>query len=669
MSIDPVLPVPGGSSRFPLTWSQEMYWYMYHMPLPVVDSVKIAVRIPIPGRGVPERSALAAVRALVNRHEALRTVCPTDASGIPFQLVLSRFEEPVPLCRNGNRPQEVQAVIDLLAGPPMDQATELPLRVGFALDGGRVATIVLLLNHIAVDAPSNRILRDDVLRFLRSPDAALSAAQVGDQPPGIQPPMLAMQQTSGPYRSLGARSLRNLDRTLRSVPAAQFPWFRACSETQADTVPLGNYREVTLRSTQLLAALRKLHGDQNRSAASRIGVAFSIAISALSGNPKVAFKVNFSNRYPEVRDSVGCFFQEALVAVDSHPQDTVADVAATTDRRFLGGALNSRHSYLAGRDARARIESERGVSLRLATSFNCSDKFDVSLRTSQAPVGLAQDGRGTSLVRAECAWRDDYNDLFLNSFPDGDEAVLQLVAHKSVADEDTVDRLLIGMERFLVAWARDPGLDADTVLEVTARFGLPVTRYGDDWIYVDHTWVNTAKLARIMRSVEGVEAVAFSVLARTPQNSSLVAHIIGEPNRRAEIRAHVLTMLRAEPDLVCPHEFLWRDGLEEPRASTGAHPSPAGPVAPGQSGVPDEEEREAGELALCRALSVALDGTAVDLDSSYAQQGGRAVMAPAVIQRLERLGYAGPTPDDLLGPWPLRALIGLCAVQHTEADI
>ncbi|MER6695282.1 hypothetical protein, partial [Streptomyces minutiscleroticus] len=48
------------------------------------------------------------------------------------------------------------------------------------------------------------------------------------------------------------------------------------------------------------------------------------------------------------------------------------------------------------------------------------------------------------------------------------------------------------------------------------------------------------------------------------------------------------------------------------------------------------------------------------MDRSYIQQGGTAVMAPAVINQVHRLGFEGPTPDDLLGPWPLRTVAELC---------
>ncbi|MFJ1646711.1 condensation domain-containing protein [Streptomyces sp. NPDC088258] len=651
--------------RAPLMWSQEMYWYLYHLPLPVVDSAKIQMTIRMPGPGVAENAVLAAVRRLMSRHEALRTLYPTDRSGAPFQLVLDRFADPLPIRRNGNRPEDVQAVFHALFVSPMDQAVDLPLRVGFTLEGRRVATLVLLLNHISADAASLPLIRADLERYLSSPNEADPAPTDGQQM-SIQPLALADQQRSGMRDSVQRKALRHCEDVLSSAPAAQFPRFRPTTNTDPRTGIESHYRQVSLQSPQLFSALQKMRRNSDFSVPARISVIFTVAIAAISGNPRAVFKMNLSNRFREVRKSVGCFFQEALVSVQPLSHLTIEELMVETKRRIFVAARHAQYSYLNFRDLKTRVESERGAPIRLGTILNCSEKFEERLRISDTPARSAEAQPSSSMKTLECLWRDEYTDLCLKSYAVNGEVVLDLIAHRSVMEQDEIERLLTGMEQFLISWADEPDLANATVSEVVRRFGLPVSRYGEGWAYVDHSWVNTAKLERIIRSVEGVEAALVGVVERPSRERVLVARLVGEPTRQATVRARVLAALREEADLMCPHEFVWCDELPEPGASMPAGTGAATTTADAGD-VPDRPALGAGDRAFAAALAVALGDAPIDMDSSYARQGGSAVMAPAVVKHLAQLGFAGPTPDDLLGPWPLRTVAQLCTAHHDSA--
>lgn len=657
---------PAEGVRVPLMWSQEMYWYQYHLPLPVVDSAKIPLTIRIPGPGASEKSVVDAVRNLMLRHEALRTLYPTDCSGVPFQLVLDRFEDPLPVRRDGDGPEEVEAVFHALFDPPMDQSADLPLRLGFTMENQRVKTLVLLLNHISADGASLSVIRAELERDLglssrnAGPRAAAERRQVK-----VQPSSLARQQESGMRDARNDRALRHCEDVLSSAPAAQFPRFRSTAGAYPHAEAGNRYQRSSLRSSRLLLALRKTDRKSGSSVSSMLSTIFSVAVAALSGNPRVVFRTNFSNRFQELENSVGCFFQEALVSVNPLPDVTIGELMTETEHRTLVGARHAQYSYLRFRDLKARVEAQRGHPIRLGTIINCSSRFKEALQGPGIPTHPAE-VRPSSIKRLECLWRDEYTDLCLRSYPKDGEAILDLIGHRTVIGQDQIDRMLTGMERFLMAWADEPDLANTTVTEVVERFRLPVSHYGEGWVHIDHSWVNTSELERLIRTVEGVEAASVRVAERPPREHALVARLVGEPGRQAEVRARILAALREETDLICPHEFEWRDRLLEPGASLPTDIAPGTATASAVHRDSDRRTAGTGDRALTTALLAAVDDAEVDLDLSYAQQGGTAVMAPAVVKHLASLGFAGPTPDDLLGPWPLRAVAELCA-PHRES--
>ncbi|WP_190194328.1 condensation domain-containing protein [Streptomyces minutiscleroticus] len=638
-----------------------MYWYQYHLPLPVTDSAKIQLVVRMPDAGLPEGLVTGAIEKLMLRHEALRTVYPTDSSGKPFQLVLDEFETPVPLRRDGNDLEDITAVFHSLFFPPMDQATELPLRVGYTLKDRRVATVILVLNHISVDAASLGQIRSDLISCLDA-DSRDSPFSLKDQGGNTQPLAVARQQSTA-WASLHERSMQHCERALSISPAAQFPHFQSIASRDPRKDFVSHYHRVALRSSNLFSALQELTTrNAGFNATNHLFTAFAVAVSALSGIPNATLRMNFSNRFREVRRSVGCFFQETLVPADLSPQLSIRQVMVDTRQSIRVATRHAQYSYLAFRDRKAKIEAHRGLSIRLGTVFNCSDRLERSLRGPASQSGAAGERPKSTMERLDCLWRDEYTDLCLRVSASGGKVHLDLIAHRSVMEQAQIEKMLSAMELFLIAWANDPDLAGSAVTDVVERFGLPTSAYGEKWAFVDNSWVDTAKLAQTLRSVEGVEAAVITVAGQPSRGRILVAHVAGNPRSEYEARAHVLAALRENVDLVCPHEFVWSERLPESGPVTAVEPAPYGDAPETADASRSAEDHDGG--AGCTALATALEAVAGDgfgtMDRSYIQQGGTAVMAPAVINQVHRLGFEGPTPDDLLGPWPLRTVAELC---------
>ncbi|MFJ9621736.1 condensation domain-containing protein [Streptomyces sp. NPDC101181] len=643
-----------------------MYWYQYHLPLPVVDSARIPLIIRMPDPGVPEDLVVSAVRNVMHRYEALRTIYPTDEHGRPFQLVLDEFQSPVPFRRDGNATEDIDAVFHALFAPPMDQATELPLRLGLNFTNRRVATLVLVINHIAVDGASRTLIKDDITQYL-SASHEVSCSSADGQGIPVQPLVVARRQSNA-EPSAHDRSMRYYETILKSSPAAEFPRFRPAALLESRRGGDSYYNRVVLQSSALFAALRKLHKTYGSSAANCVSVAFAVAVLALSGNSATTLRMNFSNRFAEVRQSVGCFFQEALVPIRLPLRATMSEVMAEVKKRILIANRYAQYSYLDFRDLKAKIETERGLPIRLGTVLNCSDKLERHLREPVSQDRTSAE-RPTTMKRFECLWRDEYTDLCLRSTARGGEVYLDLIAHRSVLEEDQIEKTLSAMEHLLIAWANELDMATATVAEVIERFGLPVSAYGEEWVHVDHSWVDTAKLARFLSSVEGVEAARAKVVERPSGDQALVAQLVGEPSRQDQVRAHVLASMRENVDLMCPSEFVWYDELPGPGSSSAAGTTMSG-ASEGTAcfpAGPESRAASAGYEALATAVELALGGIRVDMDRSYIQQGGSAVLTPAVTKHLNRLGFEGLSPDDLMGPWPLWAAVDLCTKRVRKA--
>ncbi|MEG8281215.1 hypothetical protein [Streptomyces sp. AHA2] len=264
-----------------------------------------------------------------------------------------------------------------------------------------------------------------------------------------------------------------------------------------------HYWQATLQSRPLLPALFTLARQSGDSVTSIVSTALCIALSALSGNSRVGLKLNFSNRFPSLKESVGCFFQEALVAVDVSSDQSLAEISDCVRRAIMAAGMSARYSYFARRETQAKVEAERGARLRMAVTVDMSDAYARCLQEDALAEAVVRDGESTVLW-GSCPWVHDYDDVFFSSFPLTDGAGLSVVVHRSIADRDQVEEFLRGIERLLVSWARSPGWSSASVGTVRALTGMRVRPYEGGWVYADHSWVNVTGLEQLISDIDGV---------------------------------------------------------------------------------------------------------------------------------------------------------------------
>ncbi|CAM5649102.1 Tyrocidine synthase 3 [Streptomyces avidinii] len=170
-------PVGGARpERLPLSYAQARLWFLHRMDGPSATyNIPLALRL----RGALDPAALeAAVRDVVARHEALRTVFAEDARG-PYQRIRPAAGIEVPFVVERVPAAGHAARIERETARPFDLTAELPLRATLLEAGepGRAQewTLLLLMHHIAGDEWSTGPLLTDL--------AVAYAARLGGRAP------------------------------------------------------------------------------------------------------------------------------------------------------------------------------------------------------------------------------------------------------------------------------------------------------------------------------------------------------------------------------------------------------------------------------------------------------------------------------------------------------
>ncbi|MEV5159357.1 amino acid adenylation domain-containing protein [Streptomyces sp. NPDC053728] len=155
----PLVPAARRPDPLPLSFAQQRLWFLdrlegpnsaYHIPLVLELD------------GAPDVEALrAALRDVVERHEALRTVFP-EREGVPHQSVLPVDAAPPDLPLVTTAPADLEALVLATVREPFDVVTDPPLRAVLLRSAPGHHVLVLVLHHIASDGWSLAPLARDL---------------------------------------------------------------------------------------------------------------------------------------------------------------------------------------------------------------------------------------------------------------------------------------------------------------------------------------------------------------------------------------------------------------------------------------------------------------------------------------------------------------------------
>ncbi|MEU3085653.1 amino acid adenylation domain-containing protein, partial [Streptomyces massasporeus] len=252
-------------ARVPLSFAQQRLWFLHRLEGP---STTYNVPILIKLTGVLDAAALeASLGDVVARHEALRTVFPSDADGTPYQRVLGVDEARPVLVTGVAEPAEA-------ARHTFDLEIEPPLRATLFQDGPDEHRLLLLIHHIAGDGWSTGVLARDL-------STAYAARRAGRAPrwPGL--PVQYADYTLWQSELLGAED------DPESLVSRQLAWWQGALDGMPELLALPTDRlrpaEATHRGAEVgIRIPAELHGRLQAVARETDTTLFMVLQSALA---------------------------------------------------------------------------------------------------------------------------------------------------------------------------------------------------------------------------------------------------------------------------------------------------------------------------------------------------------------------------------------------------
>ncbi|MER6222258.1 hypothetical protein ACWCYL_32360 [Streptomyces sp. 900105755] len=436
----------GRAGRAHLTWSQQYYLAELDAARPYGRSLAITRLYPLRA-GTSEEDATAALRALVERYETLRSRVIRTTPAVQQvhrqgSLPVAVHEVAAPAATHEVRAAAEAALADL-GRRPFDVVEEWPLRAALIGAGGRPRFLALAFSHVAVDAfallPVGAFLVD---RCAQTDPVARTAP--GSAVEGLQPRELAAAEASPAGGRATRRALRHAEQTLRRLPAAP-----------AAVGPSGageRFRFLRRRSAALDLAVGAVAARTGESPAAVLTAAVLAVEAARTGERYGVVQLISANRLrPETVEAVVPCSQPVLCCVDTHHASFAELVRRTASASLRAyGAGPCPPSALA--ELRATVEKERGVRLEDAPTLNYRP------RATLLPV---RETDGEELRRAaadaETAWVDSamlwQSAHYLSADVDGSGVRLLLQVDTDVRPPGWAERWLADLEGLLCAAA------------------------------------------------------------------------------------------------------------------------------------------------------------------------------------------------------------------------
>ncbi|MFJ1647076.1 amino acid adenylation domain-containing protein [Streptomyces sp. NPDC088258] len=315
-----------------LSFAQERLWFIekfergthaYNVPLVlgVADHVDSGI-------------LLAGVRAVVERHEILRTLIKETRNGVGYQVVRERDEAPPPVVRvpdaealREHLRRDVERVFDL--------ANEGPLHMRlYEVERPAARYLAFVIHHIAFDGWSTDVLLEDL---------TAAYALLEQAPPGTGPARrLPAPELS--YRDFAAWQRRYLTGE-RADALARFWAEKLQGHARLELVPdrprpdTIDYRGADLYLTvdaEVSHGLRRLAQQMRVSLFSLLLSAHHLALRCFSDQDDIVVGVPVANRdHPRLERLVGFFINTLPLRVRVDPAGTVADHIEATSREVM----------------------------------------------------------------------------------------------------------------------------------------------------------------------------------------------------------------------------------------------------------------------------------------------------------------------------------------------
>lgn len=451
--VDPAMPPTG--KRGPLLSGQRYIWLRHQQLPPGVPAESNVLRRLDLAPGTSPQTIRATVNYLVRRHEGLRTTYHHDVDGDPYQVVHPPSPVDLPLVPVEPGPGPgAAAVVARLTDTPFRLAEEGALRGCVLTRGAAPTQLVLVFNHMTVDAWSLELLEAEL--------QALSGGAAGVRPTALRPVRhqpLDLARTEISAHEYGRRCRAHWAGVVAGLPDDLFAARRGTGPGPTGPPPV---LAATLTSPALLAASRRLADRYQVWPALIHLAAHARALGTLTGAERVAHLYFSGNRTASsCPDVVACSFSPLPVLADLADDPPFAELVHRLAAQVERAEAHAGLPYDELLDLLAGEGAERGRPVRLTSALNVLGHPGPSR------------ARRTILTRgpASAAWAAQGDDTLLRVHRYNDAVAVALQARADLVDPAQAEALLRGYEALLLA-AVEPNR-ALRAAECADLFGYP----------------------------------------------------------------------------------------------------------------------------------------------------------------------------------------------------
>jgi hypothetical protein len=592
--------------------------------------------------GVAE--SVAALRDVVDRHEALRTTFYLDGHGIPQQLVHPPGALPIPI---ENITDQHHRERFLAASSRHDFDIERgPLgRIGMVTDGHFVTELIIVFSHTVLDGGSIPVITTELAELLR--------ARFEGTPPALRP--VACQ-------ALDIVSHERSDPDLRS--AVEEYWRTKLRHAPTRLFVSRPHTEFSLYVGELTSTTAPARfaaaARQHRVTPSVIYMALVHAVLAiLSGTDRVLVRTHLDGRDTRSAMAVGCFHQILFTTLDLADRPAFDELVRRMWAERLALQKNQRIDYLRLRELETAETRRRGGAFAWGSTINVQIDAATDRRLlgiDPASVERHQPPVPRSPVRMTRMQRGDVGmDAYFSVALRPTTMYIEGSFNGDVLEPKEMERLLWGPEEIL---RKALGNERLSFAEMAGCLYSDGNQGRAPVLVIGRSIVDTDQITDVLERHPSVEA-SLVVHEDDVGGRRLVAFVASlDPALDPyHLRASVLAQAKPTSSTICPHHFVicaaapadrrdvrgWRS-LPRRREGSGRF---AGWRPP--AGKAEQALRNA-VMAFHNQL------TDVNMASTYLEAGGRLLVVPALLRSLADAGYVGLAPEDFTLPSSLSRL-------------
>ncbi|MFJ1754109.1 condensation domain-containing protein [Kitasatospora sp. NPDC088134] len=443
---------------------------------------------------VPEQAdlpaCLAALRALAERHAALRTVFPGADERLPTTQRQRQHGEFTVDVIALDPDEDAAARADAYGWDrrcdPFDLTADFPLRFGLLTRDGHPVLLAVVVSHAQLDGVATGLLFQEWM--------ALASGAALPPPAAPTPIEVAEQERSTGGQRRARAALRHWERILYEEPSAVF----ADDRVRSGDIML---HTLAVRSPSGAAALERAVRRTGSSKSAVLLACYAVLAAHRAARPTVVLAALSANRHRSaLAEHIGTLAQDALLVLDTDCPD-LDTLIGRTQAQALSGYWHA--TFETEQLWRILDEASIGRGARFVRDVVLND---VSGTVPEEIAALRPDPP----VDPELTWYPTEplpTRLMINIWRTGTCLEISLHAHPDVLDREETEQFARALLRLIeLAGRRTVALGPDG--ELAELSGLPVGRREKGrWHQVGSNWVDLDAVADRVRAVLGVKDV------------------------------------------------------------------------------------------------------------------------------------------------------------------